>query len=61
MATANTAGQMLTQARDQAFPLADLVAGLARRVACEVVGADVAVEVVVVDRQGVVAGRAAGW
>ncbi|MGD9511702.1 MAG: cobalt-precorrin-5B (C(1))-methyltransferase [Geminicoccaceae bacterium] len=61
LAAANTASQMLTQARDMAFPLADIVAGMAQRVACEVVGVGTAVEVVVVDRQGVVAGRAAGW
>jgi cobalt-precorrin-5B (C1)-methyltransferase len=61
MATANTASQMLTQARDVAFPLADIVADMARRAAREVVGAGVAVEVLVVDRQGDVAGRAAGW
>jgi cobalt-precorrin-5B (C1)-methyltransferase len=61
MASANTANQMLTQAREAAFPLADIIAGLARRMACEVAGEDVAVEVVVVDRQGAVAGRADGW
>lgn len=61
MASANTANQMLTQAKDAAFPLADLVADAARRVACEMVGEDVAVEVLVMDRQGALAGRADGW
>ncbi|MFO1047166.1 MAG: cobalt-precorrin-5B (C(1))-methyltransferase [Geminicoccaceae bacterium] len=61
MAAANTANQMLTQAREAAFPLADLVADGARRVSVEVVGTEVAVELVVVDRQGAVVGRASGW
>ena len=61
MAAANTASQMLTQARDAAFPLADLVASRARAVACEMLGPEMAVEVLVVDRQGAVVGRAAGW
>lgn len=61
MATANTANQMLAQAREASFPLAELVADAARGVAREVAGEAVALEVVVVDRQGAVVGRAAGW
>jgi hypothetical protein len=37
------------------------VAERARAVAQATVGADVAMEVIVVDRQGRVAGRAGGW
>ena len=61
MVVANTASQMLTQARDAAFPLADLVASRVRAVACEMLGPEMAVEILVVDRQGAVVGRAAGW
>jgi cobalt-precorrin-5B (C1)-methyltransferase len=61
IAEANTAGQVLGLAQEAGFPLADLVAAQARTVGREVVGADVALEVLVVDRQGDVAGRAAGW
>ena len=61
MAAANTANQMLTQARAASFPLADLVADAARAVAREVAGEGTALEVVVVDRQGAVVGRVAGW
>jgi cobalt-precorrin-5B (C1)-methyltransferase len=58
---ANTAGQILANARAARFPLADLVAAQAQSVSREVAGAEVAVEVLVVDRQGDVAGRAAAW
>jgi len=61
MAGANTAGQILGMAEAAAFPLGDLVAAQARAVSCDVVGPEVAVEVLVVDRQGRIAGRAAGW
>jgi cobalt-precorrin-5B (C1)-methyltransferase len=61
IAGANTAGQILDLARDAGFPLADLVAARAREVGREVAGAGIAVEVLVVDRQGNVAGRAVGW
>ena len=61
LAEANTANQMLAQARAAAFPLADLVAAEARKIACEVAGSEVALEVVVVDREGSVVGQAAGW
>lgn len=61
MRTANTAQQMLTQARAQGFDLAGLVARAARAVALRTVDGRLAVEVVVVDRQGAVVGRAAGW
>ena len=61
MTGANTAQQMLALAEAAGFPLGDLVADTARRTAGEVVGPEVALEVLVVDRQGRVAGRAAGW
>ena len=59
--TANTAGQILGQAQAIGFPLADLLAARAQVVSREVLGPAVAVEVLVVDRQGCVVGRAAGW
>ncbi|MFL5337312.1 MAG: cobalt-precorrin-5B (C(1))-methyltransferase [Geminicoccaceae bacterium] len=58
---ANTAGQILSDVRAAEFPLAELVAARAQAVSREVVGAEVAVEVLVIDHQGGVAGRAAGW
>lgn len=61
MAGANTAGQILGMAEAAAFPLGDLVAARAREVSCDVVGPQVAVEVLVVDRQGRIAGRASSW
>jgi len=61
LAEANTANQMLAQARAAAFPLADLVAAEARKIARAVAGQEVALEVVVVDRGGSVVGQAAGW
>jgi cobalt-precorrin-5B (C1)-methyltransferase len=61
MRGANTAGQMLALAEGASFALADLVAAGARQVAREVAGPDVALEVLVVDRQGGMAGRALGW
>jgi cobalt-precorrin-5B (C1)-methyltransferase len=61
MAGANTANQMLALAEGAGFPLAELIAEEAGQVAREVAGAKVALEVLVVDRQGRVAGRAPGW
>ena len=58
---ANTGAQILGDAQAAGFPLADLVAAQARLVSCEAVGPEVAVEVLVIDRQGRVVGRAAGW
>lgn len=61
IAAANTAQQMLGEAQASGFPLADLVAVEARAVACEVAGPGVALEVLVVDRQGRIVGGAPGW
>lgn len=61
LAGANTASLMLSLAEAAAFPLGALVAAQARVVSREVTGPAVAVEVLVVDRQGRLAGRAPGW
>ena len=61
IAAANTAGQSLSLAADAGFPLGDLVAARAAEVGRELVGPTIAVEVIVVDRQGQIVGRAAGW
>ena len=54
---ANTALQVLEAAAAEGVPVADVVAGAARRTAVDVLdGAPVAVDVVVVDRQGTVVG-----
>ncbi len=58
---ANTAHEILGLAADARFPLADLVAGNAQAVAQAAVGPAVALEVIVVDRQGSVAGRCPAW
>jgi cobalt-precorrin-5B (C1)-methyltransferase len=58
---ANTGHQILTLAEETGFPLADLVAEEARAVAREVAGPTIAIEVVVVDRKGRIAGRAGAW
>ncbi|HEU4423409.1 MAG TPA: cobalt-precorrin-5B (C(1))-methyltransferase [Pilimelia sp.] len=56
---ANTALDALRQCQAAGLPLADLVAAGARRTALDVLrGAPVAVDVVVVDRAGVIVGRA---
>ena len=47
--------------RTAAFPLADLVAAEARRWRARWPGTEVALEVLVVDREGSVVGQAAGW
>ena len=61
IAEASTAGQSLALAAEAGFPLADLVAAQAALVGRELVGPTIAVEVIVVDRLGQIAGRAAGW
>ena len=60
-ATANTAGEVLAAARSHGLPLADLVAERARTFAQSIVGAGVAVEVVIFGRDGELAGRSAGF
>lgn len=61
IADANTGNEMLVLAGAAGFPLAGLVAERARAVAGATLGTEVALEVVVVDRQGLVAGRAPAW
>ncbi len=62
VAGANTANEALELAAAARFPLADLVAGAAGAVARDAVGPAVALEVIVVDRQGRIAGRSpAPW
>jgi cobalt-precorrin-5B (C1)-methyltransferase len=61
VAGANTASEALALAEGAAFPLGDLVAAEAQAVGREVAGSRIALEVIVVDRQGGIAGRAAGW
>ncbi|HEX6014538.1 MAG TPA: cobalt-precorrin-5B (C(1))-methyltransferase [Geminicoccaceae bacterium] len=61
VAGANTANEALALAEEAAFPLGDLVAAEAQAVGRETVGPAVALEVIVVDRQGRIAGRVAGW
>jgi cobalt-precorrin-5B (C1)-methyltransferase len=58
---ANTANEVLGLVRDEGVSLADRVAAAARAVSREVVGNEVAVEVLVVDRGGGIVGRASGW
>lgn len=61
MRTANTAAEVLARATDAGLPIADRVAALSRATALEALrGAPVAVEVLVVNRQGVVVGEAGG-
>lgn len=58
---ANTAGQVLTRAAEAGIPLADAIADRARATVQGVLEeAPVAVEVLVVDRQGTIVGRAGG-
>jgi cobalt-precorrin-5B (C1)-methyltransferase len=57
--TANTAAEAFTSARSEGIALGDEVARVARQTAARLVaGPDVAVEVVVFDRDGVLVGRA---
>ena len=59
--TANTANQVLTDAMAAGLPLADNIAAAARTTALDVLGgADVAVDIVVIDRAGAIVGRADG-
>jgi cobalt-precorrin-5B (C1)-methyltransferase len=58
---ANTGNEALALAEAAGFPLADLVAARARAEAGARLGAGTALEVIVVDRQGRVAGRSGGW
>jgi cobalt-precorrin-5B (C1)-methyltransferase len=55
---ANTANEILGMARAEGLPLGDLVAERARRHALGLLDGATAVEVIVVDRQGEIAGRA---
>ena len=61
IAHANTGHEMLGLAEAEAFPLASLVADRARTVAAREAGPEVALEVLVVDQQGRIVGRSAGW
>jgi cobalt-precorrin-5B (C1)-methyltransferase len=58
-ASANTAAQVLAAAAAQGLPLANAIAGQARAVAVEALAPETDVEVMVFDRQGALAGRAA--
>ena len=57
---ANTAGEILGLAEAAALPLADAVAARARATALGVLAGETAVEVLVIDRQGRLVGRADG-
>ncbi len=57
---ANTASEILTLAEAAGLPLADAVAARARATALEVLAGETEVEVLVVDRQGRLVGRADG-
>jgi cobalt-precorrin-5B (C1)-methyltransferase len=61
IAGANTGKEILELAAAEGLPLADLVAARAQAVSREVAGNAVAIEVIVVDRQGRIAGRAGTW
>ena len=54
---ARTANEILALARPAGLPLADAIARRARKVAQDVVGEQVAIEVVIFDRQGALVGR----
>ncbi len=56
--TANTAGEILAQAQEAGLPLADFIAGEARRQALAMLDGATEVEVIAVDRHGVIVGRA---
>lgn len=60
IAAANTGMEALTLAQAVGVPIADRVAAGAREVALAALAGDVAVEVLVFDRQGQLAGRAGG-
>ena len=59
--SANTAKQVLDLAQAAGLPLGDAVAARARQTALGLLAGETAVEVLVIDRQGEPAGRAAGW
>ena len=59
--TANTANQVLALAEDKKLPLASLIAERSRVEALRWVGADVAIEAMIVDRKGNIVGHADGW
>ena len=61
MVDANTGNQMLAASAAVGFPLADLIAREAARVASDAVAGRVKLEVLVVDRGGRVVGRMPGW
>ena len=56
----HSAGQALALARRDTVPLADAVAARARDMALSLLGNETSVEVIVIDREGQVAGRADG-
>jgi cobalt-precorrin-5B (C1)-methyltransferase len=58
---ANTAKQVLDLATDAGLPLADAVARRARATALDLLDGETAVEVLIFDRAGQMAGKAAGW
>ncbi len=57
---ANTAAEVLAAAQARGFPLADLVAGLARDQAMQICRGAVAIEVLIFDRTGKLVGRGNG-
>jgi cobalt-precorrin-5B (C1)-methyltransferase len=58
--SANTANQVLELARQAKFPLADAIARKARATALDVLDGETGVEVLIIDRQGRLVGRADG-
>ncbi len=61
IADANTALEVLEHSNKHAVPFGDVVAVDARKVALDVIGDHVAIEVIVIDRQRNIAGHAKGW
>ncbi len=61
IAAANTARAALEAAHAGGIPLADAIAADARRTALSQVEGRIAIEVLIVDREGRIVGRAAGW
>jgi len=55
---ANTAGEILALSQSEGLPLGDLIAGDARAEALAMLDGGTAVEVIVVDRNGAIVGRA---
>lgn len=58
---ANTAKQVLDLATAAGLPLADAVAAQARATALGLLDGETAIEVLIIDRAGQLAGKAAGW